>query len=175
MKKLSRLLPVVIILLALVFYLLPGQNSSGVPGTALPAGESVQQLAAKDNSSPGSKDEESELPEDGSYTTKEDVSQYLILYGHLPDNFVTKAEAQKAGWSGGSLEKVLPGMCIGGDRFGNREGLLPKAKGRSYTECDINTLGKNSRGAERLVFSNDGLIYYTSDHYDSFTLLYGEP
>lgn len=113
------------------------------------------------------------LPEDGSYTTKEDVALYLVTYGHLPANFVTKAEAEKAGWNGGSLEKVLPGKCIGGDRFGNREGLLPKAKGRTWTECDINTLGKNSRGPERLVFSNDGLIYYTSDHYESFTKLYG--
>ena len=64
-------------------------------------------------------------------------------------------------------------MCIGGDRFGNYEGLLPKAKGRSWTECDVNTLGAKSRGAERIVFSNDGLIFYTADHYDSFEQLYG--
>jgi guanyl-specific ribonuclease Sa len=88
---------------------------------------------------------------------------------------VTKKEAEKAGWSGGSLEKTLPGKCIGGDRFGNLEGKLPKASGRKWNECDINTLGKKSRGAERLVFSNDGLIYYTGDHYETFELLYGEP
>ena len=103
------------------------------------------------------------------------MALYLITYGHLPDNFVTKKEAEKAGWSGGSLEKVLPGKCIGGDRFGNLEGKLPKASGRCWTECDINTLGKKSRGAERLVFSNDGLIYYTGDHYETFELVYGEP
>ena len=51
---------------------------------------------------------------------------------------------------------------------------MPEADGRSYTECDINTMGADSRGAERIVFSNDGLIYYTNDHYESFTLLYGE-
>ena len=68
--------------------------------------------------------------------------------------------------------KVLPGMSIGGDRFGNYEGKLPKAKGRKWTECDLNTVGKRSRGAERLIFSNDGLIYYTPDHYESFELLY---
>ncbi len=113
--------------------------------------------------------------EDGSYTTKEDVLAYLIAYGHLPANFITKNEARAAGWEGGSLERYCPGKCIGGDRFGNREGLLPSAKGRTWTECDINTLGKKSRGAERLVFSNDGLIYYTGDHYESFELLYGEP
>lgn len=115
------------------------------------------------------------LDEHGSYTTKEDVSLYLLQYGHLPENFITKNEARKLGWEGGSLEKIAPGMCIGGDRFGNREGLLPKEKGRTWTECDINTLGKSSRGAKRLLFSNDGLIYYTDDHYESFTLLYGEP
>ena len=84
---------------------------------------------------------------------------------------MTKDEARAAGWSGGSLEKYLPGMCIGGDRFGNREGLLPEKTGRTYTECDINTLGADSRGAERLIFSNDGLYFYTSDHYASFTEL----
>ena len=115
------------------------------------------------------------LPEDGSYTTKEDVSAYLIAYGHLPANFITKDEARAAGWQGGSLEPYCPGKCIGGDRFGNREGLLPSAKGRVWTECDINTLGARSRGAERIVFSNDGLIYYTGDHYESFELLYGDP
>ena len=115
------------------------------------------------------------LDEDGSYTTKEDVCAYLIAYGHLPSNFITKDQARAAGWEGGSLEKYCPGKCIGGDRFGNREGLLPKAKGRTWTECDINTLGARSRGAERIVFSNDGLIYYTGDHYESFQLLYGKP
>ena len=114
------------------------------------------------------------LDPDRSYTTAEDVALYLHTYGCLPGNFITKSEAQKLGWSGGSLEPYAPGKCIGGDRFGNYEGLLPTAAGRSYTECDINTLGASSRGAERLIFSNDGLIYYTNDHYESFTLLYGE-
>ncbi len=112
------------------------------------------------------------LDEDGVYTTKEDVALYIHTYGCLPSNFVTKSEARDAGWNGGSLENYLPGMCIGGDRFGNREGLLPDAKGRTWTECDVNTLGASSRGAERIVFSNDGLIYYPGDHYESFELLY---
>ena len=72
------------------------------------------------------------------------------------------------------MEKYSPGMAIGGGRFGNYEGLLPEADGRSYTECDIDTNGASSRGAKRIVFSNDGLIYYTEDHYESFELLYGE-
>ena len=114
------------------------------------------------------------IDEAGSYTTKEDVALYIHTYGHLPGNFITKKEAQALGWSGGSLEPYAPGKCIGGSRFGNYEGLLPEAEGRTYTECDINTLGADKRGAERIVFSNDGLIYYTGDHYESFTLLYGE-
>ena len=65
----------------------------------------------------------------------------------------------------------MKGMAIGGDRFGNMEGYLPDQY--NYTECDIDTIGKKSRGAKRIVFSNDGLIYYTDDHYESFTLLYG--
>ena len=87
---------------------------------------------------------------------------------------MTKEEARKAGWNGGSVENYFPGCCIGGDYFGNYEKLLPTAKGRSYSECDIATLGKSSRGAKRIIFSNDGLIYYTEDHYNSFELLYGE-
>ena len=114
------------------------------------------------------------LDRNGSYTTKEDVALYIHLYGELPSNFITKAEAEDLGWSGGGLEKYAPGKCIGGDRFGNYEGLLPKAPGRTWTECDIDTLGKSSRGAKRIVFSNDGLIFYTDDHYESFTQLYGE-
>ena len=109
----------------------------------------------------------------GSYTTKEDVALYIHLYGELPLNFMTKKQARALGWEGGGLEPIAPGMCIGGDYFGNYEGLLPED--REYTECDIDTLGKSSRGAKRIVFSDDGLIYYTEDHYESFELLYGEP
>ena len=139
-------------------------EDGGSPST----GDALTLLPADEPASPA-------LDENGSYTSKEDVCAYLIAYGHLPPNFITKKEAQAAGWEGGSLEKYCPGKCIGGDRFGNREGLLPSAKGRTWTECDINTLGARSRGAERIVFSNDGLIYYTGDHYESFQLLYGKP
>ena len=128
---------------------------------------------AEPEEAPPEGEEAQTLPEDGTYTTKEDVALYIHLYGHLPDNFLTKKEAEKLGWPGGSLEPYAPGMCIGGSRFGNYEGLLPEAEGRTYTECDIDTLGAEKRGAKRIVFSNDGLIYYTEDHYESFTLLYG--
>lgn len=120
---------------------------------------------------------ETEPPQDlidefGTYTTKEDVALYIHTYGHLPHNFITKKEAQALGWQGGGLDDYAEDKCIGGTYFGNYEGLLPTAPGRKYTECDINTLGEDSRGAERIVFSNDGLIFYTNDHYESFELLY---
>ena len=114
------------------------------------------------------------LSESGSYTTKEDVALYIHTYGCLPGNFLSKDDARALGWEGGSVEKYVPGWCIGGDVFGNYEGLLPEAEGRIYYECDINTLGSDDRGAERIVYSNDGLIYYTPDHYETFELLYGE-
>ena len=114
------------------------------------------------------------IDRDGVYTTKDDVALYIYTFGELPSNFITKKEAQKLGWEGGSLEPYAPGCCIGGSAFGNYEGKLPEKKGRTYTECDIDTLGKKSRGAKRIVYSNDGLIYYTGDHYETFELLYGE-
>ena len=115
------------------------------------------------------------IDEAGAYTTKEDVALYLYTYKHLPQNFITKSEARALGWSGGGLDDYDYGKCIGGDRFGNNEGLLPETSGRTYYECDIETLNRDSRGAKRIVFSSDGLIYYTEDHYESFELLYGTP
>jgi len=111
---------------------------------------------------------------EGWYYSAFDVSLYLHVHGHLPDNYITKDKARELGWEGGSVEKVAPNYAIGGDVFGNREGLLPEEPGRVYYECDVDTKGTDSRGSHRLVYSNDGLIYYTSDHYETFKLLYGE-
>ena len=185
MKKHSGILTLLLAALIVVFAFnffggrdaadvaLPSPAASSAPSADIPAavpspgassGASAQDSSAPDAASP--------LDEHGSYTTKDDVALYIHTYGRLPDNFVTKKEAESAGWSGGSLEKYLPGKCIGGSRFGNYEELRPDAEGRKWTECDINTLGASSRGAERIVFSNDGLIYYTADHYESFEQLY---
>ena len=109
------------------------------------------------------------VDQDGWYDTMEEVAVYLVLYDELPENFLTKKEAQKLGWvsSKGNLWDVAYGRSIGGDRFGNYEGVLPDKKGRQWTECDINFEG-DYRGAERIVFSNDDLMYYTNDHYNTF-------
>ncbi|MBR4961966.1 MAG: hypothetical protein IKY52_13810 [Clostridia bacterium] len=100
------------------------------------------------------------------YYDVENVVLYLDTYGELPDNYITKEEARDLGWEGGSVENYQDGAAIGGDRFGNREGLLPSG---SWIECDIDTEDENSRGAKRLVFNlDDGLYYFTDDHYESF-------
>lgn len=108
------------------------------------------------------------LEENKYYYSKDDVALYIHTYNRLPKNFITKKEARSLGWEGGSVEKFAQGKCIGGDRFYNNEEILPVKSGRTYTECDIDTLGKNSRGAKRIVFSNDGLIFYTENHYETF-------
>lgn len=118
--------------------------------------------------------DEAVIDEDGYYYSRDEVALYIHTYGKLPSNFITKKEAKALGWEGGSVEVYAPGKSIGGSSFGNYEGNLPDKKGRKYFECDIDTLGKDSRGPKRLVYSNDGLIYYTGDHYETFELLYGE-
>lgn len=106
---------------------------------------------------------------DGWYSTLEEVSVYLASYKKLPGNYLTKNQAMGLGWSGssGNLWRVANGRSIGGDRYGNYEGLLPDRQGRTWKECDIDYNG-GYRGGKRIVFSSDGLIYYTDDHYNSF-------
>lgn len=107
------------------------------------------------------------------YFAPDDVALYLYAFGELPPNYLTKNEARDLGWvsSEGNLWEIGYGLCIGGDVFGNREKLLPNQSGRTWYECDVNYDG-GYRGGERIVFATDGLIYYTGDHYESFTLLY---
>ena len=112
------------------------------------------------------------ISESAAYTDKEHVAAYINEFAKLPHNYITKNQAKKLGWqTKGTLDKVAPGKSIGGDRYGNYEGLLPKKNGRTWTECDIDYV-KGNRNAKRIVFSNDGLIYYTGDHYKTFTKLY---
>lgn len=159
-KKHTVLLALILAILAAIFGV-PGEEEAYVP--------SNEEIVAAQVMDDGS----TLITADGVYTSKEHVALYIHTYGCLPSNFMTKDEARDLGWEGGGLEEYAPGMCIGGDHFGNYEGLLPED--RDYTECDVDTLGADSRGAKRIVFSDDGLIYYTDDHYESFELLYGEP
>lgn len=161
-----------------VYTLEPAQTSALTPEPDEPESTPAPTAVPTEEPTEAPTEEPTDTPcpvsEDGEYWTKDEVALYIHLYGHLPKNYITKEQAEALGWPGGSLEPYAPGCSIGGGYFGNYEGLLPKKKGRKYTECDIDTRGRKRRGEKRIVFSNDGLIYYTDDHYESFTLLYGE-
>ena len=165
MKRMAALLLALLLVLSLA-------ACGGAPA-------SVQDDAAKKHSAEETQDSqtgeepslEAQLPEDGVYDSKEEVALYIHLYGHLPDNYITKNEAQDAGWVSqkGNLWDVAYGMSIGGDRYGNYDGQLPK--GEKYYEADVNYDG-GYRGEERIVYTEDGDVWYTSDHYESFEKLY---
>lgn len=134
-------------------------------------------VSSPSNPAPGSSDSAAsvavEVVESGQYTSKDEVAAYIHEFGHLPSNFISKTKARKAGWvaNKGNLDEVCPGKSIGGSTFYNDDGKLPEASGRSWKECDIGYEG-GYRGAERIVFSNDGLVFYTADHYKTFEQLY---
>ena len=161
----KKQLPAWLLALVMLFSLVgcgadaPVQDDSSLPQQEQ---QDAQNAPSEDAGMP---DETAQIDEDGSYTTKDDVALYIHTYGHLPANYITKKAAQALGWPGGSLEPYAPDKCIGGSRFGNYEGTLPDG---SYHECDLNTRGADKRGAERLVYADDGRIYYTADHYESF-------
>ena len=169
MRRWKRLAAVLLVLLA-VLSLFGCTAAPAAPQFSEPLTPSQEQPLSPSPS--GQPVETAVLDPDGWYYDLESVVLYLDTYGVLPSNFISKSDARALGWEGGSVERFLEGAAIGGDRFGKREGLLPQADGRVYTECDLNTNGADSRGAERLVFSNDGLYFYTNDHYESFRQLY---
>ena len=146
------LLPVMLLIAACGVSTVPGEAAGAQPETVIEETE---------------RPTESEERIDGA----EEVSEFLAEHGRLPNCYITKEEARALGWEGGSVEQVAPGKCIGGDVFGNYEGNLPDKDGRIWYECDIDTLDYKDRGSRRLVFSNDGLIYYSGDHYRHFELL----
>lgn len=183
-NKLKAIIPSLVVILGTIFGINLGINNQDVNLQESNVGAIVQQISEiqneeisdqnlseqKDNFST-EKTQHSKnniLEENKYYYSKDDVALYIHTYNRLPKNFITKKEARSLGWEGGSVEKFAQGKCIGGDRFYNNEEILPVKSGRTYTECDIDTLGKNSRGAKRIVFSNDGLIFYTENHYESF-------
>ena len=173
------------ILAAVLMMLLALTAFSGCAGAGGRSGKNQPQTtetaSAQEQTTSAASQEQTTAPqketvrEDGEYYTKDDVAEYLHLYEHLPDNYITKSEAKKLGWvsNKGNLWDVAPGKCIGGDNFGNREGHLPEKKSRKYYECDVNYEG-GYRQDDRIIYSNDGLIYFTEDHYNTFELLYGE-
>ena len=109
----------------------------------------------------------------GEYTSMEEVALYIHTYGTVPPNFVTKTKARNAGWeaSEGNLWEVLPGKSIGGGGWHNDEEVMPGESYDQWYECDINYEG-GYRGAERLVYSDNGMIFYTPDHYESYARIF---
>ncbi|MBQ7499582.1 MAG: ribonuclease [Clostridia bacterium] len=171
-KLLSLILAVIVIAALLLIPKLTGKSIGEFFGVNTQEQTQTESALSLDTETAAQTEEsDSRITEDGSYTSKEDVADYIKIYGCLPRNFITKTQAKALGWEGGDLWKFSPGSSIGGDIFGNREETLPDKKGRVWYECDIDYNG-GSRGAKRIVFSNDGLIYYTDDHYETFTQLY---
>ena len=191
-RRMGLLLAVIVAVLCVLLVGCAGGTKSSGESASQPVAsqdaqkESAGSAAKPDSNEQSAKEKKSEqdaatktavkVAENGTYTSKDEVAAYIYEFGHLPSNFITKDEAEDAGWKtkGLDLDEACPGKSIGGDKFSNREGKLPKAKGRTWTECDIDYHGEKSRGAKRIVFSNDGLIYYTGDHYKTFELLYGK-
>ena len=136
-------------------------------------GGNTPTIVKPSNPKPSTSNNTITVTEDGKYTSKDEVALYIHLYGHVPSNYITKTKARKAGWiqDKGNLWDVLPGMSIGGGGFFNDDGMMPDAPGREWFEADIDYQG-GYRNAKRLVYSNDGLIYYTGDHYETFERLY---
>ena len=130
-----------------------------------------EEQTGQQSESPKETDAEFKLP----VTDPQQIVNYLGKYGRLPENFITKKEAQALGWDSwyNYVGEVAPGKSLGGDYFGNYDGKLPSKKGRTWRECDANYRGKK-RGAERVIFSSDGLYYYTRDHYNTFTQMFPE-
>ena len=170
-KQLLRnvILPLAVLLLAALFKFIIPDSSSTAPKQNQPQSEFIGGSAEKNVATTPS----ANVVKDGTYTSKDEVAAYIYKFGGLPRNFITKKDAIALGWDAksGNLWQVTDKKSIGGDRFSNREKRLPEASGRKWFECDIGYRG-GRRGAERIVFSSDGLIYYTPDHYENFYLLY---
>lgn len=107
------------------------------------------------------------VKEDGEYTAAEDVAEYIHIFHKLPSNYVTEKEAKKKGWRRYESPAKY-GIMIGGKKYRNYEKKLPKGE---YCECDVDYSGR-ARGRNRLVYTRDGTVYHTTDHYKSFKRLY---
>ena len=163
MKK--RILPIAFLSLAAAAVMV---GSPAGPSRDTPSPSPAATTNAAVEAVSGTAAERPSIDRGGVYYSRDEVALYVHTYGTLPTNFITKAQARALGWTGGPLEPYAPGKAIGGDHYGNYEGVLPRG---SYRECDIDTL-RRPRGAKRLVFSRDRRIYYSDDHYRTFERLY---
>lgn len=180
MKKNLKSLIAVVLAFVMVLSVFTGCRGRTEP--AQPGVSSKEEVSNQQNNGEGetlnTEEEDEEINPDDivvygeSYSDVLSVSAYIYEWEELPPNYITKNEAEDLGWQSGkgNLWEVAYGMSIGGDRFGNREGLLPE--GEEYRECDIDYQG-GYRDAKRIVYSIDDYdIYYTEDHYESFEQVY---
>ena len=100
---------------------------------------------------------------------EEGADSYLFYLGHLPEYYIDKETARQAGWQSKkkTLSAACPGKMLGGDVFANDASKLPSAPGRVWYEADINYSG-GKRNRQRILYSNDGLLFVTYDHYQTF-------
>lgn len=187
MKKTLRTL----LALVLAFGLLLGDAVPALSDSGMDNSSRIELLARskkkKNTPTPSAKISTTETPapteKDGEVTPTpvpegpiidpQSIADYIFTHGELPDNFITKKEAQALGWdnSRNYVGDVAPGKSIGGDRFGNYEGLLPVGQGITYREADCYYTGKK-RNAYRIIYSSNGRVWYTEDHYQTFTELF---
>lgn len=175
MRKIFGFITAALLALALIFGCFLTGCSGGAQGGAGISESTVDSGAETDTGAPSTRSAGSHgtgrIDKDGEYTSPEDVALYIHTYRTLPKNYITKNEAKHLGWDSGegNLDEVAPGKSIGGDRYGNYEKKLPTNE--KYKECDVNYRG-GYRGAERLIYTSGGTVYYTNDHYKSFKKLY---
>ncbi len=171
MRKIFGFITAALLALALIFGCFLTGCSGGAQDGAGISKSAVDPDAADSSDMTRSTAASMKIDKDGEYTSPEDVALYIHTYRTLPGNYITKNEAKRLGWDSGegNLDEVAPGKSIGGDRYGNYEKKLPKNE--KYKECDVNYRG-GYRGAERLIYTSGGAVYYTNDHYKSFKKLY---
>lgn len=116
------------------------------------------------------------VDENNEYNDYLSVIAYIYYFKKLPNNYLTKSQAKKLGWKGSGnvwANDSLKGKNIGGDTFNNYEQILPIANDNTYIELDVNC-SNGSRGKYRIVYNRYTFdIYYTDDHYNSFTYMIG--
>ena len=174
MKKFFGFITAALLALALIFGSFLTGCSGGSQGGAGISESAVDSAAEADAGAPATRSAGtygSSIDKNGEYTSPDDVALYIHTYHTLPKNYITKNEVKRLGWDSGegNLDEVAPGKSIGGDRYGNYEKKLPENE--KYKECDVNYRGRY-RGAERLIYTSGGAVYYTNDHYKSFKKLY---
>lgn len=171
-KHLRLLIIAAALLLALTGMLLLLTKPAGQPDVSGIEAPAAQPAAA---SEPAAQEAAGQIAAPA-FTDPQAIADYIFANRRLPDHFITRREAEALGYDADRnfLSDVAPGLSLGGDRFGNYENLLPKASTRTWKECDANYIS-GPRGTERIIYSNDGLVYYTADHYETYTQMFPSP